>query len=133
MKFLGMLPGISSCVSCLPTNGFFKYNFFYLFMFGCAGSSLLCRLFSGCGERRLLCGCGARASHCSGFPCGRAWGLGCAGFPLRRKKCHWLFERDELNLQIALGSIVIFTTLISFFFFFIIFIMCFFILFLNFT
>ena len=60
MKFLGMLPGISSSVSCLPTNGFFKYNFFNLFMFGCAGSSLLCGLFSGWGERRLFSGCGAR-------------------------------------------------------------------------
>ena len=34
--------------------------------------------------------------------------------PSSLKKCHWLFDRDELDLQIALGSIVIFTTLISF-------------------
>ena len=34
-------------------------------IFGCCGSSLLRGLSSSCGERRLLSGCGARASHCS--------------------------------------------------------------------
>ena len=34
------------------------------------------RAFSSCGERGLLSGCGMRASHCSGFSCCRAWGLG---------------------------------------------------------
>ena len=34
---------------------FFK---FYLFIFGCVGPLLLCRLFSSCGERRLLFSCG---------------------------------------------------------------------------
>ena len=34
--------------------------------------------FSGCGERGLLC-CHAWASHCSGFSCYRAQGLGQAG------------------------------------------------------
>ena len=29
-----------------------------LFIFGCVGSLLLCRLFSSCGERRLLFSCG---------------------------------------------------------------------------
>ena len=34
------------------------------FFFGCAGSSLLCRLFSSCSEQGLLSSCGAWASHC---------------------------------------------------------------------
>ena len=34
------------------------------------------RAFSSCGERGLLSGCGMTASHCSGFSCCRAWGLG---------------------------------------------------------
>ena len=33
----------------------------------CAGSSLLCGLFSSCGEQELLSSCDAWASHCSGF------------------------------------------------------------------
>ena len=45
----------------------FKNNFIYLF--GCAGSSRLLRLFSNCGEQKLLSGCGVQASHCSGFSC----------------------------------------------------------------
>ena len=34
--------------------------FIYLFIFDCSGSSLLCRLFFGCGGWRLLSGCRAR-------------------------------------------------------------------------
>ena len=33
----------------------------YLFIFGSAGSSLLCRLFCSCGDQGLLASCGARA------------------------------------------------------------------------
>ena len=49
-------------------------NFIYIhsFIFGCAKALLLCRLLSSCGKLRLLCSCGAQASHCSGFSCG-AW------------------------------------------------------------
>lgn len=36
------------------------------YLFDCSGSLLLHALFSGFGERGLLSGCGARASHCSG-------------------------------------------------------------------
>ena len=39
----------------------------YLFIFGCAGSSLLHRLFSSCGEQ---------TAHCSGFSCCGTWVLG---------------------------------------------------------
>ena len=45
-------------------------------LIGCAGSSLLCQLFSNCGERRLLSSCGAWAPHCSGFSSHRARALG---------------------------------------------------------
>ena len=44
------------------------YNFIYLF--GCAGSSLLCGLFSSCGSR---------APYCSGLSCCGAWALGRVG------------------------------------------------------
>ena len=36
---------------------------FYLFIFGCAGSSLLWGLFSSCGEQELLCTCSVSMSH----------------------------------------------------------------------
>ena len=42
----------SSDISC----DLFLYNF-YLFLFGWAGSLLLCRLFSSCSERGLLSSC----------------------------------------------------------------------------
>ena len=40
------------------------YRYFknYLFIFGCAGPSLLLRLFSSCSEQGLLSGCGAQAA-----------------------------------------------------------------------
>ena len=41
--------------------------------FGSAGYSLLCKLFSSCGEQGLLYG--KQASHCSGFSCCGAWSL----------------------------------------------------------
>ena len=41
--------------------------FIYLFIFGCAGSSLLQGLFFSCGERGLLSSRGVQASRCSGF------------------------------------------------------------------
>ena len=45
---------------------------FYIFIYlGCAGSFLM---------HRLLSGCGARASHCTGFSCCGARTLGCTGF-----------------------------------------------------
>ena len=48
----------------------------YLFIFGCAGSLLLCGVFSNCSEGGLLSSCGAQASHCSSFSCCRAQALG---------------------------------------------------------
>ena len=47
---------------------FFQYTtVFYLFVFGCAGSSLLHRLFSSCGKWGLRSGCGVRDSPFGGF------------------------------------------------------------------
>ena len=40
---------------------------FYLFIFGRAGSFLLCRLFSSCSEQGLLSSRGTQASHGGGF------------------------------------------------------------------
>ena len=51
----------------------------YLFLFGCAGSSLLCRLFSVVVSGATL-RCSARTSHCGGFSCCRARALGLSGF-----------------------------------------------------
>ena len=51
-----------------------------LFMcFGCAGSSLLHGLVSGCRERGLLCSCGVQAAECGGFSL-RVQAPGHAGF-----------------------------------------------------
>ena len=55
-------------------------DFFLKFIFGCAGSSLLCGLFSSYGEWGLVFSCDMWASHCNGFSCCRATGPRCAGF-----------------------------------------------------
>ena len=44
------------------------HSCFYLFTFGHAGSSLLLRRFSSCGEQRLLSSGSAQASHCVASP-----------------------------------------------------------------
>ena len=49
---------------------------FCLFIFGCAGSSLLCMALSSCGEQGPLPSCGVQVSHCGCFSCCRAWALG---------------------------------------------------------
>ena len=54
---------------CFFPNYFTIILFMYSFIFGCAGSLLLCGLFSSCSEQGLVSSCGARASHCSGFSC----------------------------------------------------------------
>ena len=63
----------SLCLSVLfefPYNGFIFVLFFlnnYLLIYGCAGSLLLPGLFSSFGKWRLICGCGAWASHRGGL------------------------------------------------------------------
>ena len=49
-----------------PASHFLFFQILFLFIFGCAGSSLLCGLFS-CGKWRILSGFGARASCFGGF------------------------------------------------------------------
>ena len=51
--------------------GLFKN--FYLFIFDCSGSSLLCELSSSFCEQGLLSSCDLQASHFGGFSCCRAW------------------------------------------------------------
>ena len=55
-------------------------RFLLIFIFGFAGSLLLCRLFFCCGEWRLLSRFGAWTSHCGGFSCRGPQVLGHAGF-----------------------------------------------------
>ena len=57
---------------------FFKLinSLIYFFIFGCLGSSLLCAGFLQLWRVGATLCCGARASHCSGFSCCRAWALG---------------------------------------------------------
>ena len=54
---------------------FFSQIFFFFFFSAALGLGCCTQAFSSCGEQGLL-RCGARASHCSGFSCCRAWGLG---------------------------------------------------------
>ena len=65
--------GISGWSQADAINDILKNIFIYLSR---AGSSLLLRLFSSCGNPGLLSSCGAPASHCSGFSCCGAWALG---------------------------------------------------------
>ena len=52
----------------------------YLFIFGCTGSSLLCRLFSSCNAQGLLSRCNVWAFHFDGLSCCGAQPQGCTGF-----------------------------------------------------
>ena len=63
--------GVPGCIMywCNCGRQFVLILLFWLF--GCAGSSLLCGLFSSCD---------AQASHCSGFSCCRVQALGLMGF-----------------------------------------------------
>ena len=61
---------------------FSELNFIYFFFLFLAVLGLHCcpSFYSSCRERRLFSSCGAPASHCSGFSCGRAQTPGCIGF-----------------------------------------------------
>ena len=63
----------------LMYTGDFKIILLVCFVFGCAGSLLLCGPFSSCGEWGLLPGYGAQTSHCSSFSCCRAQAPRCLG------------------------------------------------------
>ena len=74
------------CVSFLKKK---KKNI-YIYIFGCAGSSLL---------QGLLSGCGAWASHCGDFSCCRARALGCVGF----SNCSSQDLEHKLSCSMACG------------------------------
>ena len=65
-------------------NFCFIYNFIFLFLFifSCAGSLLLCKLFSSCSEQRLPSSCSVQALHCGSFSCCRAQAQGCMAFTI---------------------------------------------------
>ena len=55
-------------------------NFYLLFTFDSAGSSLLCEFFSSCGKWGLLSSCSEQTFHGNGFSYCGAWALEHAGF-----------------------------------------------------
>ena len=73
-----------------------------LFIFGCAGSSLLHRLFSGCGEGGLLSSCSSRASYCSGLS-GREARMG--SLAVKHAWALWLWSTHGLSA--AWASVVV--------------------------
>ena len=70
------------------------YNVVYFFIFGCAASSLLNELFSGCGEQGLLSGCSAVFSL-QWLLLLRAQAVGCAGF----SSCEFWFPGFRARVQ----------------------------------
>ena len=89
----------------LVQTSFLKNNFINSFTFGCAGSSLLCRLFSSCGKRGLLSSCGAWALI-AGLPSLRSSGSRCTGFSSHDTWAEsWLLgSRAQTQLLRLLGS-----------------------------
>ena len=80
-------------------NLFFKVILFIYFIFGCAWSSLLCTLFSSCGEWGLLSIFCSWTYHCGGFPCCGAWPLECVSF----SSCgSWVLEHRLVVVMLAL-------------------------------
>ena len=76
--------------------------YFFNFIFGCAGSLLLCRLSFSCVELGLLSSCHAWASYCDSFSCFRARALRCMGF--RSCSTHGLSGCGSLALEHRLSS-----------------------------
>ena len=60
---------------CFAYQVFFIFNFF-IFYFGCVGSSLLCAGFLQLRRVGATLCCGAQASHCGGLSSCGAWALG---------------------------------------------------------
>ena len=66
----------------------YKFIYFYLFIFGCVGSSLLRAGFLQLQRAGATLHCGVRASHCGGFSCCGAWALGVqASVVVARRLC----------------------------------------------
>ena len=66
-----------------------SFFFFFNFIFGCAGSSLLHGVFSSCG---------AWASHCSGFSYHRAWLSSCG---VGVKLLHSMWDLPSPGMELA--------------------------------
>ena len=84
-----LLPILIPALNSSSPAFLFLKNFIHLFIFVRARSLLYEGFFSSCGEWGLLLqygewgllsSCGARASHCGGFSCCRAWAFELAGF-----------------------------------------------------
>ena len=72
---------------------------YYLFIFGCAGFSLLHGLFPGCSEQGLLSSCSGQASHFRGSSCCRAHsGSRGVGFSSCSVWGSWALERRHSSL-----------------------------------
>ena len=82
----------------LTFSHFFFFKDIYLFIFGCAGSSLLCGLFSIFREWGLLSACSTWAFHCGGFSC-RARALGCLDF----SRCSLWAHSCDAGAQLLCG------------------------------
>ena len=67
-------------LSPVPSLGLKDFIFLILIIFDCAGSLLLCRLFSSCSKWGLLSSCSVQASHRGGFSYCRAWAPGYMAF-----------------------------------------------------
>ena len=76
----------NKCISHLGTMGLslksflLKKKVYFSFIFGCAGSSLLCGIVSSSSIWGLFYSCGMQTSHYSSVSCHRAWALQSAGF-----------------------------------------------------
>ena len=91
--------GLHSCPTELITVGSMVNNI-RLFVFGYAGSSLLCRFLSSCGKQGLFSSCSARASHGGGFSCYGFWSTGSVAV-VHRLSCStacWIFPDQGWNL-----------------------------------
>ena len=108
-----------------------KINLF-IFVFGCAGSSLVARAFSSFGKQGLLLLMVHWTSHCSGFSCCRAQALELAGFSscVHQLRCpvtcgilldhrlnpypqHWQADPQTLDHQESLLKWPLLTVLLS--------------------
>ena len=69
----------------------------YLFYFWLCWVFLAARAFSSCSEQGLLCSCGAWASHCGSFSCGRA------SSRQPQFQWPWLPDSKAVSIVVALG------------------------------
>ena len=77
-------PVLKRCyIFVYSVSSLFFFIILFIYYLFCAGSSLLRRFFSTCGERGWLSSCGMQASHHGGFSYCRAQAPGCLGFSRR--------------------------------------------------